>query len=100
MVTKIKTQEAKLSKVIKDIETKEEYVKQVQFEMKQIDEGVDPDKILHRKYTRETSQTFRVRSKQRFEESSEQSFEDKAGKSMSRLEMNNISRGAFPVLND
>ena len=38
MVTKIKTQEAKLSKVIKDIETKEEYVKQVQFEMKQIDE--------------------------------------------------------------
>ena len=38
MVIKIRTQEEKLSKVIKDIETKEEYVKQVQFEMKQIDE--------------------------------------------------------------
>ena len=38
MVQKIKTQEKKLADVIKDIETKEEYVTQVQFEMKQIDE--------------------------------------------------------------
>ena len=38
MVQKIKTQENKLANVIRDIEMKEDYVKQVQFEMKQIDE--------------------------------------------------------------
>ena len=38
MVQKIKTQENKLATVIRDIEMKEDYVKQVQFEMKQIDE--------------------------------------------------------------
>ena len=38
MVKKIKSQEKKLADVIRDIETKEEYVQQVQFEMKQIDE--------------------------------------------------------------
>ena len=37
MVKKIKTQEEKLSNVVKDIESKEEYVKQVHFEMQQID---------------------------------------------------------------
>ena len=37
MVQKIKTQEKKLADVIRDIEKKEEYVMQVQFEMKQID---------------------------------------------------------------
>lgn len=37
MVKKIKTQEQKLSNVVKDIESKEEYVKQVHFEMQQID---------------------------------------------------------------
>ena len=38
MVQKIKTQEKKLADVIRDIEMKEDYVMQVQFEMKQIDE--------------------------------------------------------------
>ena len=37
MVQKIKKQEKKLADVIRDIEKKEEYVMQVQFEMKQID---------------------------------------------------------------
>ena len=38
MVNKIKTQEERLATVVKDIENKEEYVQQVQFEMNQIDE--------------------------------------------------------------
>ena len=38
MVNKIKTQEERLAIVVKDIENKEEYVQQVQFEMNQIDE--------------------------------------------------------------
>ena len=38
MVEKIKTQEEKLATVVKDIESKEDYVKQVHFEMKQIDQ--------------------------------------------------------------
>ena len=38
MVKKIKSQEKKLADVIRDINMKEEYVQQVQFEMKQIDE--------------------------------------------------------------